>query len=195
MFTTRIFRSISLDTIPEPERDVYKDQCHLFLEFGDEAPEQKDKANFKEKLKSVFGSEIALDDLLTYQEWEEKENEKKKIKINVKVSDQTKCWVVEFKKAKDTSKAYKALKSFGGVKASYTLKSDQKSTSKSLNKRENNNNTVEEYVKPRFIIRISNVLIFIGFILLVISSIAFSIIAFQNNATQVPKLICLESVI
>jgi len=178
VFTTRIFRSICLECISEPESDTYRNQRRLFLEFSDEVPSKKDKAKFEEIMKNCGGP---LKNCLPYSDWKEKNKDIKTI-----VRKKKKCWVVEYKKVKYAHKAYEALKSFGGVKVSYSLPSYEKTmTNNDGGKDRNLDKNEEENVKPHFPLRIGNILITVGFICIIVCSIVFSIYAFQNDLFEI----------
>ena len=114
VFTTRLFRSISLETVPEQDSDAaYSKQSLLFLEFADE----------------VFETDEGLDEASIRKRIEELNKKPKPISCEpnrkkrsaTQNDNKVKCWELQFKNAKDTLKAYYHWTQFIGVKVTFLL--------------------------------------------------------------------------
>ena len=162
VFTTRLFRSISLDTVPEQDsNEAYSKQCHLFLEFADEVfetDEGRDEKRLKMRIEELSGELKPI----SCQPHREK-------RITALVDNKIKCWELNFKNAKDTHKAYKNWKQFEDVKVTFSLPTAA----------DENHATNQE--KTKFDYRIQNVLAAMMLVLVLSCSITFAIFAFRTS--------------
>ena len=165
----RLFRSMCLDTVPESENDAYSNHCTLLLEFIGNAPKEQDRDDLKKLIERHGGSSIK-----SCQPLSERILDFGNVTSNQK---EEKCWVVEYKKPLDAEKAYKKLKSFDGVKASFPLQT----LTKSINEENDNNLNIahEDARKITLECRIGNILRSIGLFCVIASSIVFAVLALQ----------------
>ena len=84
------------------------------------------------------------------------------------VDEKKNIWVAEFKYVSDAHKAYNNLQDFSGVQAWLS----------NSNKRSNND-------KPTVEFRITNILLSVGFVVVIVVSIISSVLAFQSNLFEV----------
>ena len=163
VFTTRLFRSISLDTVPEQDSyAAYSKQSLLFLEFADEVfetDERPDEKSFKKRIKELNGEPKPISCEPNRKKRSATQNDNK-----------VKCWELKFKNAKDAHKAYKNWKQFEDVKVTFSLPTAPNE----------NHATDQETIK--FDYRIRNVLAAVMLVLILSCSIAFAVVAFQSTS-------------
>ena len=167
---TRWFRSISLKPIPEYESQrAYGNQCDLLLEFNDE---HRDRKILKEKMKKLGGPSVAK--CQTLINWE-KDNRKE-----TRIEKKDKFWVVQFKEASEAYEAYKNLKAFDGVKASFMLQAKTKAFYS--DKKWSNASKNVKFINT---LRFENILKSVGFFVFVTVSAVLISLAIKDHYSKV----------
>ena len=176
IFTTRLFRSINLETVVMPEREDSHNQQQLFLEFLSEVYPYEDISS---KM-GLYGTHS----LKTLQQWKAEDNS-----ISLEVDNEKNYRVVKFDKSEDAKKAFEAMQNVQDVKASFSLPAYDKSHAQAC---KNNSNRLRNPKSNDLELwwdkwRWNNIAIVVGIIIAIGSSIAFSVLSFLPNVYEVRK--------
>ena len=158
IFTTRLFRSITLETVPQ--------QCFCIMLLQYDTTAESSLENQLKNIKLQY---------MTYKNWEQKGGNLQIIPPESK----DKCFVIEFRTCSAARAAEKKLKELVKVSISVIPQADFFEETDD----EHDDNRTYGY-------RIKNALLTVGFIYLVITSVIFSILAFETNIFGVSYFIC-----
>ena len=162
-----MFRSISLETVPEREKDGFRKQKTLLLEFT----EKVSMGELKNQLENHGCGSF---------DFQGRDDE------NQNPTDQSvdNRWEVKFKNPAAAHSAYENLKSLEGVSASFLGQAEKTTLNK--NTASTSRRKTDSDDCGRCDLRIGNILLTIGFILFV--PIFLSVTLFQSNASEVSLL-------
>lgn len=172
VFTTRVFRSLTLDSVEKPIFECGQIN-HLLIEFKEDTNRGEHENVIKEGLKKY-----SIESPKKLEDWEKKES------LYVEIKNKDSCWVIEFKDLEITKQAHQELKSYKDIKTSFL---DTSNSEQTVNVR-----AIEEkgfwshFTAYR---RTNYIVVMFGIFMIVITSIALFVYLFtKDQAIKVNKL-------